>query len=462
MNHWCRLAAQAAGLLLIAGGFCPLPDDAVYGRPCDDDVDCPGAYQCQAGACAPRAGGGADAGPARDGGVRDGGADTGPDAGSDAGVGSCADRCGDLAPGACACDVDCVTRGDCCADFADVCPAVCTGMPQDGDTVCASDFVHCAVRTKTTCGDACGALGAVCVASQSPATCGAAGPETGCVHTDQSQVCTCAPGDDVDGDGVADEVDLCPQTFDPSNADDNEDGQGDACYCFDADGDEYGVGPGCRGPDCSDIDANVYTFVIVQNDTDGDGFGAGTFTNLCVGDTLPAGYADADLDDDCDDMDPDIYPGAPEFCDNINRDCLPPAGECDCVEVTLEGVLHQFCPETRNRNQARNRCQSWGGGLARIDSLAQQDAVLAFLEATYPAFMDTWWLGLNDEGFANEGQYEWQSGVPPVYEHWAPGEPNDPLVGGAEDCVELLRSEDGGWNDVNCATENRYICTQIF
>ena len=52
-------------------------------------------------------------------------------------------------------------------------------------------------------------------------------------------------------------------------------------------------------------------------DSDGDGFGnASTYTMGCSG-------ADGTITDgtDCDDANPDVYPGADEYCNDIDDDC---------------------------------------------------------------------------------------------------------------------------------------------
>jgi hypothetical protein len=71
--------------------------------------------------------------------------------------------------------------------------------------------------------------------------------------------------------------------------------------------------------DCNDeidepgaIDGEVW-----YPDADGDGFGDGDLpTRLCE---PREGYTDDDTD--CDDEDPDIFPGSDEFCDGIDNDC---------------------------------------------------------------------------------------------------------------------------------------------
>jgi hypothetical protein len=74
----------------------------------------------------------------------------------------------------------------------------------------------------------------------------------------------------------------------------------------------------CNGLD-DDCDGNAdegQTSTYYQ-DSDGDGFGDGsTSVQLCG---PSQGYAE--LAGDCDDGDPDIYPGAPELCDGVDSNC---------------------------------------------------------------------------------------------------------------------------------------------
>jgi hypothetical protein len=85
------------------------------------------------------------------------------------------------------------------------------------------------------------------------------------------------------------------------------------------------VGPGaeerCNGID-DDCDGQVdegeglQGAVAVYGDGDGDGVGAGQATWLCA---VPAGASDRD--DDCDDTDDTVRPGASERCNGVDDDC---------------------------------------------------------------------------------------------------------------------------------------------
>lgn len=77
--------------------------------------------------------------------------------------------------------------------------------------------------------------------------------------------------------------------------------------------------------------------------------------------------------------------------------------------------------------QAEAFAQSYGGHLATIRSTAEN----AWAATTFSSGSEVVWIGLNDA--QTEGVFEWSSGEPVTYTHWAAGEPTN--GNGVEDWV---------------------------
>ena len=110
----------------------------------------------------------------------------------------------------------------------------------------------------------------------------------------------------------------------------------DVCpVCKDADGDGFGEGGACKGPDCNDANKNTYPGAIEICKNGLDDNCNGTVDTDCLtckfdGDkdgscgTLPNG----DPGPDCDDNNAFINPKTPEKCDGIDNNCNKQVDEC--------------------------------------------------------------------------------------------------------------------------------------
>ena len=191
----------------------------------------------------------------------------------------------------------------------------------------------------------------------------------------------------------------------------------------------------------------------------------------CIGDPIACDDGNPCTDDVCEPA---------TGCQNTPQsggDCDGGTGQCvdgECVDKVpycpAEWTMHSgncfrpFDPENDaplTWQDADAACVGFGGHLASIPDDATNELVKELVNKTNFTD-DTTWIGLND--VALEGAWKWSDGTDLVFTAWAGGQPNNWSGCWFGDCPEDCVAIDdpmigfGGWNDLECDKEHRFIC----
>ena len=161
-------------------------------------------------------------------------------------------------------------------------------------------------------------------------------------------------------------------------------------------------------------------------------------------------------DEDCDDGDPEVFPGAEERCDPVDHNCdgdVIDDAVCPCDLViygTDPEVFFVMCEERLRWPQAAETCDESEMQLLVLEDEAEAGLVRQFVQQTG---LGELWLGLSDR--EREGEFVWVDGSPLSWHDFGPGEPND--WGRGEDCVVMF-GWNGNWNDADCRDFKPFAC----
>ena len=104
--------------------------------------------------------------------------------------------------------------------------------------------------------------------------------------------------------------------------------------------------------------------------------------------------------------------------------------------------------------EAGRRCATFGGGLAMVKNLEEQQEVYD-IASHYQ--LSRFWLGASDQTI--EGRWSWWDGTRLDYRNFSDREPNS--FEGNEDCLEMrasYRNRRGVWNDLPCFVLRPFLC----
>jgi hypothetical protein len=173
--------------------------------------------------------------------------------------------------------------------------------------------------------------------------------------------------------------------------------------------------------------------------------------------------ASVDVADDGDDGDdsPPLADAPPQVTPDATLVAPPDAMPAPCTngqaQTTLAGRCYEKFTGPATWANAQAACMALGGTLVKIESAAENQALVALIgQADH-------FIGGTDS--ATEMQWLWYDGTPFVYTNWRSGEPNDANGNFPEDCAIIEGDQGGTWDDRPCLDlpggqngEYAYLC----
>ena len=126
---------------------------------------------------------------------------------------------------------------------------------------------------------------------------------------------------------------------------------------------------------------------------------------------------------------------------------------CDALQCKAgwqewNGACYKFSSTLVPYSDASAACKNDEANLVSIHSPEENEFVRSLTGGS------DIFIGLNDS--KTEGTFVWSDGSTVTYANWELGEPDDGY--NMSDCVVLLGSSDGKWNDTPCIMWNEYVC----
>ncbi|XP_033728805.1 C-type lectin domain family 17, member A-like isoform X2 [Pecten maximus] len=130
-------------------------------------------------------------------------------------------------------------------------------------------------------------------------------------------------------------------------------------------------------------------------------------------------------------------------------------GLADCPDewVQFRDSCYFFVNNVTTWHESSKYCQSQNSELVAVESQAENDFLLRYIQRFRCAFNNQFWIDATD--MVMEGVWQWASTLETLsYFNWAPNEPNGI---DNEDCI-IVKQDDGMWNDLACFNRRYFVC----